>query len=248
MLRSIIPFVLVCLGLTAVGLARDMPLFEWEISKITADLPPEFHVKPSPWTTRLGESILGDFTTWYGEPLDHSTSFLWQVYTPMDDGKDVCSPVGSTPVAKRSQNDETIEQVSMGFYQNVYPWLWGISWLILFLSGIYVWWFAILYKRPIFEVVIFTVIIMIMSCMFFENVLRPLAARVMPALPCSLFAESHSYSGTITFNARLLKVHYEMLVVLFAGVCLELGAVVVMVRQTIKAIMQRKESAPSAAG
>ena len=77
MLRSIIPFVLVCLGFAVVGLARDMPLFEWEISKMTADLPPDFHVKPSPWTTRLG-----DFTTWYGKPLDHSTSFLWQVYTP----------------------------------------------------------------------------------------------------------------------------------------------------------------------
>ncbi len=248
MLRSIIPFVLVCLGFAAVGLAQDMPLFEWEVSKITADLPPNFHVKPSPWTTRVGESILGDFTTWYGKPLDHSTSFLWQVYTPMENGKDICSPVGSTPVAKRSRNDETIEQVSMGFYQNVYPWLRSISWLLLFLSGIYVWWFAIWYKRPIFEAIVFTALIVVIFCFYFDNVLRPLAMRVMPALPCALFLPSHPYAGALTFNASLSKVHYEMLVVLLAGVCLELGAVGLMIRQTMKAIMHRKESAQVAAG
>ena len=239
--RSIIPFVLVCLGFTLVGLARDMPLFEWEIKEIVADLPPDFHVKPSPWITRLGESVLGDSS-------DDSSYFLWQVYTPMGNGKDVCSPVGPKPVAKRSHNDEVLERVSIGFYQKVYPWLWSLSWLFLFLSGFYVWWFAILYKRPISEAVIFTVLITIMSCFLFDNVWRPLTGRVMPALPCALFLPSHPYSGTITFNANLSKIHYEMLIILFIGVSLELGAVGVMFRQTMKAIMQRKESAQSDVG
>ncbi len=70
----------------------------------------------------------------------------------------------------------------------------------------------------------------------------------MPALPCALFLPSHPYYGTITFTARLLKVHYEMLAVLFTGVCLELGAVAVILRQIIKAIMQRKESVQSVVG
>jgi len=241
MLRSIIPFVLVCLGFTIVGLARDMPRFEWEISDINADIPPDFHVQPSPWTTRLGESVLGDSS-------DDNSYFLWQVYTPSGNGEDSCSPVGSKPVVKRSQNDETLERVSIGFYQKVYPWLWGISWLLLFLSGNYVWWFAIWDKRPISEAVIFTVIILVMSCFLFDNVWRPLAGRVMPALSCIPLAESQPYSGTITFNANLSKIHYEMLLVLFTGVCLELGAVGVILRQTMRAIMRRKESAQPVVG
>jgi hypothetical protein len=108
-----------------------MPLYEWEISEMVADLPPNFHVKPSPWTTRLGESVLGDSS-------DDSSYFPWQVYTPMGNSTNICSPVGSRPVVKRSKKDETLERISLGFYQKVYPWLWGISWLVLFLSGFYV--------------------------------------------------------------------------------------------------------------
>ncbi len=114
MLRSIIPFVLACFGITLVALARDMPLFDWEISKIVADLPPNFHVQPSPWTTRLGESVLGD-------SLDDGAYFLWQVYTPMGD-KDVCSPVGLKPDAKLSQTGEFLERLSANFYQKVFSW------------------------------------------------------------------------------------------------------------------------------
>jgi hypothetical protein len=239
MLRSIIPFVLICLGFTVVGLARDMPLFEWKISEIVADLPPNYYIKLSPWTTRLGESVLGDAS-------DDNSYFLWQVYTPI--GNNLCSPVGRKPVVKRPHTDEVLERVSIGFYQKIYPWLWGMSWLILFLSGLYVWWFAILYKRPISEPVIFTVLIVIMSCWLFDNVWRALAARVMPALSCVPFAEPHPYFGTITFSANLSKIHYEMLAALLIGVSLELGAVVVMLRQTMKAIMRRNESAQSAAG
>src|SRR6266498_51978 len=107
MFRSIIPFVLVCLGITIVGLARDMPLFDWKISEIVADLPPNFHVKPSPWTTRLGESVLGDFSK-------NGSYFLWQIYAPMGNGTNVCSPVGSKPIVKRSMIDETLERISLG--------------------------------------------------------------------------------------------------------------------------------------
>jgi hypothetical protein len=242
MFRSLIPFVLVCLGFTLVGLARDMPLFEWETSEIIADLPPDFQVKPSPWTTRLGESVLGDSS-------DDSSYFLWQIYTPMGNSTDVCSPVGSKPTVKRSRIDEAFERISLGVYQEVYPLLWGISWLLLLVSGLYVWGFATSYKRPIYEPIIFTTIIIIFFCFFFfDNVLRPLTGRVMPALPCGFFLPSHPYSGTITFTAKLSKIHYEMLMVLITGICFELGAIGVMVRQIRMAPMTEKESAQSVVG
>ena len=70
----------------------------------------------------------------------------------------------------------------------------------------------------------------------------------MPALACAIFAPPHPYSGTFTFSAKLSGVHFEMLAVLFTGVGLELGAVVVILNQIRKAIMQRKESAKLAVG
>jgi hypothetical protein len=241
MLRSIIPFCLACLGFAIFGFARDMPLFEWQISQIVADIPADFHVKPSPWTTRLGESVLGDST-------NDGSYFLWQIYTPMGDSSDVCSPVGSQPVAKRSRIAETLEYISLGFYQKVYPWLWGTSWLILFLSGLYIWGFANVYKRPFYEPVLFSALLTIIFCFFFDNVLRPLSGRVMPALPCDMFLPSHPYSGTIMFNANLSKIHLEMLIALFIGISLELAALGVMVYQTKMAPGYEKESAQSGVG
>ena len=235
MFRSIIPYVLVCIGFTLVGLARDMPFFEWEISEISADIPPGFHVRPSPWTTRLGESVLGD-------SLDNGSYLIWQVYMSTNNGKNVCSLVGMKPVANRSRIDETLERVSMDFYEKIYPWLWGVSWLFLCLSRVYVLWFAILYKRPVSEPIIFVVIIVIMSCMLFDNVWRPLSARVVHSFVCARFTESHPYSGIITFSANLSKVHFEMLLIFWTGILAELGAIGVVVNQIRRAVIDGKES------
>jgi hypothetical protein len=50
------------------------------------------------------------------------------------------------------------------------------------------------------------------------------------------------------FNVGLSKVHYEMTIVLFLGICLGLAALVVILRQIIKAIIERKESSNLAMG
>ena len=240
--RSIIPFIMACLGITLVALARDMPLFDWEISKVVADFPPNFYVKQSPWTTRLGESVLDD-------SLDNGAYFLWQVYTPMGD-KDVCSPIGLKPDAKFSKSGEFLERISANLYHNVFSWssqeiIFGP---MLLFCGIYIWWFTIWYKRPISEATIFTVLIVIVFCFLQASIWRVLRWRVMPALACAIFTPPHPYSGTFSFSARLLGVHFEMLAVLLIGVCLEVGAVVVILSQIRKAIIQRKESAKSAVG
>lgn len=236
MFRSIIPYVLICLGFTLIGLARDMPFFDWEISEIVADIPPDYQVKPSPWTIRLGESVLGD-------SLNDGSYLLWQVNKSTDQGKNVCSLEGMKPIVRRSQIDDVLERVSISFYENVYPWLRTLSWLLLLLSGMYVWGFAILYKRPVYEPIVFTILITIMFCIFFENVWRPLSGRVITyAFVCDPFTRSNPYSGTITFSANLSKVHYEMLLVFGAGVLAELGALGVMFNQIKGAVTKGKES------
>src|SRR4026209_109931 len=101
--RSLLPFMLVILGFTLVLLARDLPLFEWEINEIIADIPPEFQYKNSSWTTRLGESVVGPS---FG---DHYV--FWQAYVPAE-GFGVCSPAGLHPVVKRSWLDESLDRVS----------------------------------------------------------------------------------------------------------------------------------------
>ena len=49
--------------------------------------------------------------------------------------------------------------------------------------------------------------------------------------------------GTLTFAVALSKVHYETFVILLIGILLELGGIVVILRQIMKAITNRKEFA-----
>src|SRR5215208_6228737 len=109
--RSMIPFLLVCFGFTVIMLARDMPLFDWGIGDVEDSIP-NSHVNPSVLTTRLGESV-----------------------------SEVCNPVDTESIPRLSQNGELLERISANFSQKVFPWLWSVSWLLLFLSGMYTWWF-----------------------------------------------------------------------------------------------------------
>lgn len=202
MCRSIIPFILVCLGFTLFMFARDMLLFDWEISDAEGSFP-NLQIKPSLLTTRLGESV----------------SY-------------VCSPGDGESVVRLSQSDELLERISIYSHQKIFPWLWGLSLLLLFLSAIYIWWFAIWYKHPTSEAIIFTVLILVMFCWLQIDVWHPLSARVALSFLCPS-----------VFNAKLSKIHYEMPVVLFTGIGLELGAVALVLRQIMRAKMQRKEPA-----
>src|SRR5574339_1081821 len=131
MYRSIIPFILVCLGFTLFMFAQDMLLFDWEISDAESSFP-NLQIKPSLLTTRLGESVLY-----------------------------VCSPGDGESVVRLSQSDELLERISIYSHQKIFPWLWGLALLLLFLSAIYIWWFAIWYKHLTTEAIIFTVLILV---------------------------------------------------------------------------------------
>jgi hypothetical protein len=227
MLRSLIPFILASLGFVLVALAINMPLFAWQISDIVTDLPPEVHVDPSPWTTKLGESL--------------ENNFYIPVYVSVEGTR--CRPEPLTAIIQRSRNDETLERLALNIDQKVIPWLSESSkfGVLLFFCGIYIWWFTLSYKRPIAEASIATFISVIVIGILI-NIWRLFFHKVVNSFGCS------GLEGTITLNARLSLIHYETLIIFFAGILLELGALGMILREMIRTVIERKEPSKSAVG
>ena len=234
MFRSLLPSILAGLGSFIILLATSMPLFEWQISEIVTDFPSTYkvHIQPSPWTTRLGDSL-----------SDSSYISLGKIYASNDGTS--CRHENLHFVVRRSQNDEMFERVALNFTEKNSQWLyvWGAR--IMILSGIYIWWFTIFYeRRSVSYAVIFTVMVVVFY-IGLTQIARPLLPRVVSfeyigMLDCD--------PGTVTFNAMLSTVHYETIVIFFAGILFELGALGIMLRQIMKAIIERKESSKSAVG
>src|SRR5690349_14966602 len=106
MLRNFTPFLLANLGSTLIALITAMPLFEWQISEINTDFPPEFHISPF-WTTKPWESLKSDL----------------YVLDQVKRNGNGCSPRQLTYVVHRSQNAERLEEIAMDVYQGVTRWL-----------------------------------------------------------------------------------------------------------------------------
>ncbi len=194
--------------------AISMPLFEWQVSEIVTDPLYDIRFNASPWIAKFGDSL-----------EDHSVIFHHF------DGSycgNSFSPEELNSVVKRSWSEETLEQIARNINRSIVPWLW----LLIVLSGIYVWWYALHYKRPIAEVLILSVVAIVLLCILLD-VSRPFFAIVVG--PGCL-------EGTVMFNANLSKVHYETLIVFFAGILLELGAIGMMLRQIIRAAIERKKT------
>ena len=144
------------------------------------------------------------------------------------------NPEKLNPVVKRSWSEEAIERIARNITRDIFPWLW----LLLFLCVIYTGWYAIYHKRSIAEAFIFAVVAMIFLCILLDST-RHFYAYTL---------DSRCLEGIATFNAKLSKIHYETLLVLFATILAEVVAVGMMLRQVVKAIMQRKETSKSAVG
>jgi len=195
-----------------------MPLFEWQTSEIVTDFPSTYKdpILPSLWKAKFGQS-LDDIREL---PISK-------------DGKSSCLSEGLKFVVRRSRNDETVDRVLLNVYKNI-SWLFEWSWIVVVLSIIYMWWSIFWYKHgTAFHALLFTGIALFI-CLLLSQIVR-LVGPVIP--PYFRIVECH---GTVTFNAVLSKVHYETLIVLFVGILLELGALGVMLRQIIKAVIERK--------
>lgn len=201
MYRSLIPSVLISLGYALFFSVSSMPIFDWRISELTSDLPPTYdiYLQPMPLVTRAGES------------LDQNISVLSQKISVLKNGEK-CRLEDLNFVVKRTQRDKTLERVVLNLNKNS-PTL--IEWVFisLILSIIYIWWFAIWYKRPLWAAIgfaiVFTLIIGI-SFLGLTQILRILLPRVAP-LGASGILDCHDV--TITLLASLSGVHYDTLIV-----------------------------------
>lgn len=227
-LRSTLPFILASLGFTLIALAINMPLFEWQISEVVTDLPPEVHISPS-WTTRSGESFESD------------SYVLNQVVILLKNGNS-CSPEQLTHVVRRSQNDERLEQIALDVNQGITRWLTGQSFtgqltmaVILIFCVVYIWWFTTWYNRPFSEAIVSTVITVILFAILI-NVWRIFVPEV------GVFVCRPELHGTVSLAARLSKIYYETPIIMLTGILLECGAIFMMVHQIRQAIVDRKRS------
>lgn len=230
--RGLLPTIFICLGYTIILLATLMPILEWQVSDVTSDLPSTFEVRtqPSPWQTRLGDS------------LDHGIYVSIGKFHVFQNGKE-CSLKDTKYVVKRSPKDEALERVMSNIDKNM---LWLIIWILgeFILSIIYIWCFALWYRHPIWDAVGFSIVFTLIAVAVYNGVtqiLRVLLPRVAPLVSAGIL---DCYNGTITFTATLSKIHYESMGVFLVGVLLEVGALGIMVNQVIRAIAKRN-GAPS---
>ena len=205
MLRSFIPLLLASLGFILFGLVIEMPLFEWQVSEIATDPSQDVGFNSSLWITKFGDSledVLYCGNSTNPENLDHGV--------------------------RRSWSEETLERFTRNINRNIFPWLW----FLLFLSGIYVWWYAVHHKHSRTEAFISAAIAIMFLCILFDST-RFFYAHI-GSLAC--------LDRTVTFDAKLSKLHYETVLALFASILAAVAAVGMMLYRVIRAIMQRKES------
>ena len=231
MQRALLPNVLASLGLVFILLATVMPLFKWDISTVNKDFPPayELHLKPSPWTTKLGESLDDNY---FFKNVRVTTANA--ICTNDEDFLDI----------QRSPNERSLELMAVNANGNV-PWLISSSFIVVILSGIYIWWLLVWHdQHPISSAIAPIVISVVFFCLLIA-VLRLVGPRL--SAPQYLMI-SDQCQGALTLNARLSKIHYETLIILILGILGELSALGIMLRQFIRAIIQGKESSRSAVG
>jgi hypothetical protein len=233
MQRSLLPNVLASLGLFLIFLVSVMPLFEWKINKEVADFPPTYDVyfSPSPWATKLGESL-------------DSKSYIFRQQVLVSENHNFCINEKDFNLSvARLSSEKALESISLYLHKNI-SWLELCSFGIIIFSGIYIWWITIwIDHRPISEAITSTIISIILFALLIATLMI-----VQPLLARDYFMVSDNCIGTLKLSASLLKIHYETLIVIIAGISAELGAFIIMLQKIGKVIDQRKKSSMPAAG
>ncbi len=231
MQRAILPTVLASLGLFLIFLSTVFPFLEWDV-KLNADFSPIYRIDslPSPWTTKLGES------------MDDRVYTFKKVQVFI--GEAVCTNDEEYLAVQRSPNEKSLESTSVNIH-NYTPWLILLSLIEVLLSGVYIWWLTIQQDHPSISSAICPVVI---SLVFF--CLLVAAFRLIdPKLSAPQYLMmSDQCQGILTLVVRLSRIHYEVPTVIGLGILGEVLAFGIMLRQLIMAIIQRKESSRSAAG
>ena len=236
--QSLFPFILATLGCFLVLVGGDMPLFEWQIHKLIEDFAPTYkvYIAPSPWTAYLGDSL-------------DDRRYMFHNISVVRSGMS-CLGGDFDFTANRSAEDKAFERV-FNMNMNVENLLWLLKWGFaeIGLTILYIWLFLIWNEgRRGWVYALAQTAIAGFSFLFISVTTRMLAGpfRFSPGI-----AEDYGLLdcyGKLTFAVALSKVHYETFVIVLIGILLELGGMVVILRQTMKAIVHKRESAQSDVG
>ncbi|HAW52174.1 MAG TPA: hypothetical protein DCX54_07595 [Flavobacteriales bacterium] len=225
MKRALLPFIFAVSGLVLNIWASSMPLFEWQVGTVSEDYPPDYdvHLTPSPWITRLGQS------------LDDKPYISRKVFISID--QIPCwIEMGHKITIERSTIDKRLDLLSRKL--NDFPFQLALGSLLLIgLSIIYMWWIIIWHEhRTIAEAVAITLIITFFFC-FPIGMMRLLGPRISTDY---FFAMCNEYSGTVSFSAEISKVHYETLITMLSAILAEFGALSKMIFEIVRTITRRK--------
>jgi hypothetical protein len=228
MQRALLPIILAGLGLFLIMWATTIPLFEWKVSEVKSNFPQsyEVNVDPSPWISKLGES------------LDNSYYTFRKVRISI--GQNACLNTGSLNIVlERPSRDRVLESLSTNLNLSL-SWLIPMVWGVFILSGIFFWWVIIWQEHlPVSRAVFPITVVVIIFCLLM-GILRLLN----PALATDYFGPvANECSGTLVLNAQLSRIHYGTQIMLGLGILGEIGAMGIMLRQFIVTIIQGKESA-----
>lgn len=211
MFRSFIPFLLASLSFTLISWAAKLPLFEWQFSEIAAH-----------YSSDCDGTLASHWTTRFGEDLEAR------------DRPSVLENLNI--VVKRSWNDETLDRMAISLY-NGSP----LLFIGVMLSIGYMWWFLLRDKQNRIShgvSAVFLTVLAVSLCFLLSQALR-LGGPAIGQTP--YYSEIRHCYGAITFSARLSKIHFKTLIVLFAAILSELGALWIIVRQMTLATLERKE-------
>ena len=233
-LPSIVPFLLATFGSFMILLAGDMPLFEWKISRLVTDFPSTYEVRvdPSPWTAYFGDSL-------------EDGLFIFRNVWVKREGQ-ACSVRDLSIDVQRIKDYDTEGLLNLSMDNLVR--LRGWSMIIVLLSVLYIWWFTIWHEREAgcFLALFFTGIAVVIYLNLSE-LTRSIASPFRLVFSRSDLGRM-ACNGSVTFTAELVRIYYEAPIVLFVATLLGVGAIVVMLLQIRKAIIDRKASAQSVVG
>ncbi len=220
MCRSLLPLILVSIGIHIFVLAISTPLLEWQIKEVDSDFPPAYEVHTSTFGT-----LLGNF------PRD--SSYYGQIYVTK--GGTICPYESMILIERQPHENGAIEQVMRRIKGTYVPWLENLGAIAICIAVIYMWWFAVWYRRPVLETLFLTGTGMFIFLLL-SQIVRPFLWRVGPTF--GFYGIVDCYHGTILFAVSLIKIHYEMPIVLLVSILPIWKAFSMMIRQIIKTVRE----------
>ena len=189
------------------------------------------------WATRMSlfEWQLSEITTDFSSACDGNLPSHWTTrFGESLEVRDKSSLLKNLNVVlRRSRHDEILDRISLGLYNNR---LWLYIGVIL--SIVYMWWFLLRNKQNKFSHTVMAVFLTAIAVgMWF--LLSQVVRLAGPAIGGFPYSEIWDCPGTITFSARLSKIHYETLIVLFASIVAGLGSLGVMLCQIRRSAVKR---------